>query len=331
MQTRSCSWVLSPAAIPSSSAHSHNLVTRQVSVILQASPLLSCVVSICHSLQPLPEKPWESAATSGEQLLPLLHRGRSHQFCSSRGLVVIIHPSPLFEARDARDTMFMREIAQLLTRLESCPSWPFQGPQLPFLTLWYHSTCLGSCAGSQLPKTSPVWKHARHWLQLTDCQQTSMPVWKKDKGDKQTWEPSWLAAAHPPPACCLPLAKQPCAAPSSSWHFGLCLQIRRSPKKHQETQRPPYSWRKAALVLHFTQWDPSSPPQPALHCTPVQRPTGCLWLTDVLCLSNPTLTKPLREHPKKLPKDLLLHAWRGSLFWQWAGSWQGEPVHTALG
>lgn len=45
-----------------------------------------------------------------------------------------------------------------------------------FLTLGYHSIYLGSCAGSQLPKTSPGWKHARLWLQLTDCQQTSVPV-----------------------------------------------------------------------------------------------------------------------------------------------------------
>lgn len=44
------------------------------------------------------------------------------------------------------------------------------------LTLGYHSIYPGSCAGSQLPKTSPGWKHASHWLQLTDCQQTSMPV-----------------------------------------------------------------------------------------------------------------------------------------------------------
>lgn len=32
--------------------------------------------------------------------------------------------------------------------------------------------------------------------------------------------------------------------------------------------------------------------------------------------SDPTFTKPLREHPKKLPKDLLLPAWKGSPFWQ---------------
>lgn len=76
-----------------------------VSVILLASPLLSCVVSICHPLKPPAEKPSKSAASSGEQLLPVLRWGRSQQSCSSGVLVVIIHPSPLFEATDATDTL----------------------------------------------------------------------------------------------------------------------------------------------------------------------------------------------------------------------------------
>lgn len=54
---RAHGWVLPPAAIPSSLAHSHIVVTGQVFMILQASPLLSCAVSICHPLKPLPEKP----------------------------------------------------------------------------------------------------------------------------------------------------------------------------------------------------------------------------------------------------------------------------------
>lgn len=37
-----------------------------------------------------------------------------------------------------------------------------------------------------------------------------------------------------------------------------------------------------------------------------------------------------RQDIEKLPKDLLLLAWRSSPFWQRAGSCQGEPVHTAL-
>lgn len=48
------------------------------------------------------------------------------------------------------------------------------------------------------------------------------------------------------------------------------------------------------------------------------------WHLMLLWPSNPTLTKPLREHSNKLPKDLLLPAWRGSPFWQ------REPVHAAL-
>lgn len=73
------------------------------------------------------------------------------------------------------------------------------------LTPGYCSICLGKWASAQLPMTAPGWKHPRDCIQLAGCWQTSLPMWKEDEGGRQTWEPSWAAAAHHPSARCLAL------------------------------------------------------------------------------------------------------------------------------
>lgn len=108
--------MLPPLAVPTSSAHSHAVVTGQSGPHDPAGLVLAipaCFVSNCLSLKPEKKgKPCSSMAISGEQPLPVLHGGRSQQLRSDGGPVVIIHPSLLLEVGGAKEkTIRARERA----------------------------------------------------------------------------------------------------------------------------------------------------------------------------------------------------------------------------